>query len=228
MKPSTDFGADGPGGWGGNRASVPSIEIKNITVRFEGKMILEDFSLHVNSGEKVVLTGESGLGKSTVLRSVLGFVIPVEGSIFINGQPLSPETVWRLRTFLAYVPQEPNLGSGPLREWLERPFTYRANSGLRKNLDRIPELFDRFLLSMDLLEKEVSTLSGGEKQRVALVSAILLDRKIFLLDEPTSALDDSNRDRMMDYLRSIPDRAVLAVSHDPALLALADRVVRLS
>jgi ABC-type multidrug transport system ATPase subunit len=208
--------------------SIPAIDIQNITVRFQGKCIWENFSMQVNQREKVVLDGRSGIGKSTLFQCLMGFVAPETGTVLINGQALTPQSIWTLRTQLAYVPQEADLGSGQLCQWIKAPFAFKANCSIRNNLSRLPELFDRFLLSADLLDNDVSRLSGGEKQRVAIISAILLDRKIFLLDEPTSAMDRVAGKAVLDFFRSIPDNTILAVSHDGAVLDLADRVVTVS
>ncbi|MBW1924717.1 MAG: ATP-binding cassette domain-containing protein [Deltaproteobacteria bacterium] len=212
----------------GKTGSAPAIEMKNIVVRFEAKTVLDGFSLRLMPGEKLVLTGESGVGKSTVLKCILGFVIPAEGEIFIQGKRLTHDSVWTLRTLLSYVPQEPELGDGTLHEWFRSPFFFRANTSLRNNLDRLPGFLERFSLSQELLHKEVGALSGGEKQRAALISAILLERKIFLLDEPTSALDSKNGKKVLEFLFANPDVSILAVSHDHAFLDEADRVVELS
>jgi len=208
--------------------SIPAIKIENITIRFKGKTIWENFSMQVNTGEKVVLDGRSGIGKSTIFQCLMGFVAPEKGTLLINGQALTPESIWTLRTQVAYVPQEADLGSGQLNQWIEAPFAFKVNYSIRKNLDRLPELLDRFLLSTDLLDSDVSRLSGGEKQRMAIISAILLERKIFFLDEPTSAMDRVAGKAVLDFFRSIPDTTILAVSHDPAVLDLADRVVIVS
>lgn len=211
-----------------SRKDTPCIEMEDVTVRFDGKTVLEKFSLMVDRGEKVVLTGPSGRGKSTVLRSILGFVVPESGTIRVLGEPLSSGAIWRLRTLIGYVPQEPDLGSGSVRDWLERPFSYRANKELKKNLAKLPEMFHQFLLPLDLLEKDVETLSGGEKQRVTIVSALLLQRPILLLDEPTSALDEASRKRLTEFLSLSSDLTVLMVSHEAELLRAADRKIKLS
>jgi len=211
-----------------SRKDTPCIEMEDVTVRFDGKTVLEKFSLMVDRGEKVVLTGPSGRGKSTVLRSILGFVVPESGTIRVLGEPLSSGAIWRLRTLIGYVPQEPDLGSGSVRDWLERPFSYRANKELKKNLAKLPEMFHQFLLPLDLLEKDVETLSGGEKQRVTIVSTLLLQRPILLLDEPTSALDEASRKRLTEFLSLSSDLTVLMVSHEPELLRAADRKIKLS
>ena len=205
----------------------PALEAIDLAIRYGGQTVLHEFSLAVKAGEKVLLTGPSGCGKSTVLRCFLGFAVPDAGSIHVEGTPLTAETVWRLRHRLAYVAQEPDLGTGTAIGAIERPFHYRANASRRRNMQRLPELLERFGLPEDLLHKDVTALSGGEKQRVALVSAILLDRRIFLLDEITSALDKASKQVVSEYFRSHKDASVLIVAHDPEALAFADRVVEL-
>ena len=214
-----------PSSSSGPGVSEPIIRMRGVSFVFGAKVVLEGFSLDVARGEKVVLTGPSGSGKTTILRALLGFVLPSRGSISINSHEIGPDNIWHLRALMGYVPQEPELENGTVRQWLEKPFSYRANRALRSNLGRIPELFHHFLLPLDLLEKEVRLLSGGEKQRVAMVSALLLDRPILLLDEPTSALDDLSRRRVTESLSSRPDLTALIVSHDPGLHSVAHRVV---
>ncbi len=202
-----------------------ALEAKDLDIRFGEQVVLRDFSLSLGPGEKALLTGPSGCGKSTVLRCFLGFVVPDAGSVRVEGVEISADTVWRLRRHVAYVGQEPDLGTGTAAQALERPFHYRANAGLRRNLDRIPELFEQFHLSRDLLHKDVGALSGGEKQRIALVSALLLDRRIFLLDEVTSALDRAGKQTVADYFRRREDATALIVAHDPEVFSFVQRVV---
>ncbi|HON92448.1 MAG TPA: ABC transporter ATP-binding protein [Sedimentisphaerales bacterium] len=204
-----------------------ALEAKNVEIRFGDQAVLQGFSLSLEPGEKVLLTGPSGCGKSTVLRCFLGFVVPDAGSVSIDGVELTADTVWRLRQHVAYVGQEPDLGTGTAVQAVERPFHYRVNAGLKRNLDRIPELFERFHLGRDLLQKDVSSLSGGEKQRIALVSAILLDRRIFLLDEITSALDKVSKQSVADYFRERDDAAALIVAHDPEVFSFVRRIIEL-
>jgi len=201
-----------------------ALEIRDLTVRFDGRAVLENFSMSLGTGEKALLTGPSGCGKTTVLRCLLGFVAPEAGSVHIQGQQLTEHSVWTLRRHLAYVGQEPDLGTETIAQILERPFHYRANASLRGNLQRVPELFERFGLAQSLLAKEAGDLSGGEKQRVALIAAVLLDRSIFLLDEATSALDKARKAIVLDYFRT-RDVTTLFVAHDSERFSFVDQVV---
>jgi len=190
------------------------LDLENVSISFEKQPVLREFSLTLAAGERVVLRGPSGCGKSTLLRCVLGFATPEAGSIRIFGEELTASSVWPLRQKLAYVPQEPELGDGSARDALERPFHYHANRHLRDRLQEIPDLLDKLSLPSAVLNKDIRSLSGGEKQRLALAGALLLNRSLLLLDEATSALDPENKLRVAAVLAELPDLAVLAVSHD--------------
>jgi ABC-type multidrug transport system ATPase subunit len=203
------------------------IEIDNLFVRIDRQPILSGLNLHLNRGQKITLVGRSGCGKSTLLRCLLGFVAPEAGTIRIFGQELTNHSVWQLRTRMAYVAQEPEMGPGKVRDILEHPFSFKGNRHLRENLVRVPELLERLQLSGSLLDKEISALSGGERQRVALISALLLDREILLLDEASSALDQAAKHAVIDLLRNSEVLTVLSVSHDQEWIGFSDDIVDL-
>jgi len=204
-----------------------AVQLNDLTVRFGPRAVLDRFSLRLTLGEKATLTGRSGSGKTTVLRCILGFVVPDEGDILIGGEELTSRSVWALRTRLAHVAQEPEMGEGTVRSVLERPFAYHANAGLQENLARTPELFSRFLLPAKLLDEDVATLSGGEKQRVAIISALLLERDILLLDEASSALDKTAREAIATHLASLDGLTILSISHDPEGFCFCDQIIEL-
>jgi ABC-type multidrug transport system fused ATPase/permease subunit len=202
-------------------------DFQEVSVRYRERLVLDGFNLRVRSGEKVVLTGDSGSGKSTVLRCLLGFVAPAAGRVFLAGEELTAATVWRLRRRMAFVPQEPDLGSGTVAEILQRPFSFKANVGLELRPEELASLADRFFLDEALLQAEIRSLSGGEKQRVAIISAILLNRPVMLLDEATSALDKEARRAVLEYFAGRDDLTILAVTHDSFFQEFAHRVVEL-
>jgi len=204
-----------------------AIEIEDLQLTARGRLLLDGFSLVLAPGEKCTVTGPSGAGKSTLLRCLLGFAAPAAGRIEVEGTRLNARSVWRLRRYIGWVAQEPELGEGTARAAIERAFAYKANRAIRHNRERINGLAELFLLDAELLDQPVSQLSGGEKQRVALIAALLLERPILLLDEASSALDAESRAAVRDYLTGLPHTTILSVAHDPQNFALGRRVVRL-
>ena len=202
-----------------------AVQLNKLNVVFDRQQVLKNLSLSVSHGEKVTLTGPSGSGKSTVLRSILGLVMPDSGTITILGEPVTRHNIWQKRRHIAYVAQEPDLGTGSVKQVIETPFTFRANAGLRDNLARLPAIMERFNLPQPLLDKQITRLSGGEKQRIALVIAILLNRAIVLLDEASSALDTKNKQAVAEYFKQADNTTVLCVAHDTEWLGFATRVV---
>jgi ABC-type multidrug transport system ATPase subunit len=197
------------------------IEIRGLTLAAEGRTIVSGFSLVVEKGARAAVTGPSGSGKTTVLKAVMGFVEPRGGSISIGGVRLDGRTVWRARREMAYVPQEIDLGGGTARDALVRPFGYRAASSVSWDEGRAREMLEEFGLEGDLLGQELKCLSGGEKRRLALVTALLLERPVLVLDEITSGLDLERKKAIVRYLERRRDITVLAASHDEAFLECA-------
>ncbi|MFP4284471.1 MAG: ATP-binding cassette domain-containing protein [Desulfovermiculus sp.] len=97
-----------------------AFQLDKLSICYDGRWVLKDFSLDVFQGEKIVLTGPSGSGKSTVLRCILGLVVPDSGTVAILGQTITSHNIWEKRHHIAYVAQEPDLGSGSVREVIEQ------------------------------------------------------------------------------------------------------------
>ena len=118
------------------------------------------------------------------------------------------------------------MGRQGVLDCIRRPFAYRANAHLRWNPQTIDEWFDRFNLPRKLLAKQTTDLSGGEKQRVAIITAMLLDRPVLLMDEPTSALDKQNKQTLKDLLADL-QKTVVFISHEDILTDIADVTIQL-
>lgn len=204
-----------------------SINIKELSVSFGKNKIFDNVNAQIKYGQKVLITGSSGCGKSTFLKCLLGFV-PAGGSIYFGEQKLCSTTVWQLRNRIAYVPQEP-LFHGPIvTDVLKEPFSYKANQHLRYNEARVDELLEYFILNRAIKKANTEDLSGGEKQRIAIIAAILLDRQFMLFDEPTSALDPQSREAFYNLMTERSDITALIVSHDQHISSLVDDKINIA
>jgi ABC-type bacteriocin/lantibiotic exporter with double-glycine peptidase domain len=203
-----------------------NIAVDNLSLGYDGHTLFEDVSFEVQSGQKVCIDGPSGCGKSSLLRAMLGFVTPQRGTIAIDNQPVNNKTVWSLRHCIGYVTQEPDLGSQSVLERIRQPFGYKANAHLEFNMDTLEAYLDQFKLPRILLSKQTTDLSGGEKQRIAIIISLLLDRDLLLLDEPTSALDKESKQVLRDLLANL-HKTIVFISHEDVLLDIKDMTLQL-
>ena len=209
------------------------IAFEGVTVRYPGRSrdAVSDVSFAVGRGETVALVGPSGVGKSTLLNVLLGFVEPAEGRVRIGGVDLSEADLANWRSRIAWVPQRPHLYAQSIAEnvRLARPDAddaavrlALAHAGAAGFVDALPDGADT------VLGEDGAGLSAGQRQRLALARAFLADRPVLLLDEPTAALDGATEAEVVEAVRRLAvGRTVLLVVHRPALLGVADRVVRI-
>lgn len=206
------------------------LRVERATLQFGDTPLLTDFDLQVDEGGMVCLTGDSGCGKTSLLRAILGFVPLAAGRIRVDGLLLSATTVDEVRRRIAYVPQELFLSAEWVSEMVRLPFDLKANRGAAFSYERLMEAWERLGLEPHLYHHRVSKISGGQRQRILLSMSALLGKRLLLADEPTSALDGENADRVAKFFRHVCSRgtAVLVVSHDARLAAACDRTVCLS
>ena len=160
----------------------PIIRFDRVSVTADKKMILSDISFALYPGEKAVLCGKSGAGKSSVLRTLLG-LLPINlGTVYFQDLPLTPGTVQGIRSCTAYIGQEPVLGAETVREALLLPFQFKTHRAHRPTEAQLIEVLQRLQLPADILKQESRRISGGEKQRIALARGLLLGKKLYLLD----------------------------------------------
>ncbi len=190
------------------------IELENINLTFDDKIIFKDFCLTVGEKEKVYLSAPSGYGKTCLINMLMGFLKPDGGKIKIEGKELGKSTVHEIRQRICYIGQETSLQNGLIKDILTEIGSYKKNRDCDFGEERIKKLFSQFGLSGQALQKEVYSLSGGERQRLAFIICIMLDRDIWLLDEITSGLDAKRRKYIMDYIVNSSKTAIV-ISHDP-------------
>ncbi len=157
-------------------------------VQVAGVRLLQDLDIRLAPGERLAVTGPSGCGKTTLLRTLAGLIPAADGVLRLVDE--EPETIgWPLyRRRAVYVDQQPALFDRGVEENLARPFGYRCGGGPFPKA-RAERLMQRLLLDPALMKRDAVQLSVGQKQRICLLRALLLDPHILFLDEPTSALD---------------------------------------
>jgi putative ABC transport system ATP-binding protein len=204
----------------------PIIRFDQVSVTIREKTILSNLSFILFPGEKAVLCGKSGSGKSSVLRTLLGLHPLTLGTVYFQENPLTPESVQNIRSCTAYIGQEPMLGAESVREALLLPFQFKTHHEHRPTDRQLIEVLQRLQLPADILNQESKRISGGEKQRIALARGLLLGKKLYLLDEVTSALDAESKQAVFDVF-SDPNLTVLSVAHDPEWLERCGIIVEL-
>lgn len=205
-------------------AAAFPFEFRSVSYGFRDAQVLSDTNLDVRAGEKVALMGPSGSGKSTMLSLPLRFYQPTSGTILVDGATIADQSLFDLRGTVAYVEQEPNLLPGTLKENLLLGVAEPPTDSELIELLRQCGLFD--FASQSGLRREVgaanSGVSGGERQRIAIIRAIVQKAPIIVVDEPTSALDTNTAITVMSLLMDIPATVVYS-THDRQVARLADR-----
>ena len=208
-----------------------SIEVKNINKSFESKKtdklsVLEDINLTINDGELVCLLGPSGCGKTTLLRLIAGLDHPTSGEIVANGEVVKKPSGDRAVIFQQYS----------LFPWLTvlQNVTFGLEMTKKGSKEENVKAAERYLQSVGLIDFKDSyphDLSGGMKQRVAIIRSLLNHSPILLMDEPFSALDMQNRHKLQEQLIGVWKRfenTIVFVTHDvDEAVYLADKIVKI-
>jgi len=209
-------------------------EIQFRDVRFHysaGSDVFRNLNLHIKAGETLAVTGNNGIGKSTLLHLLMRFADPTEGSIEIDGVDIRNVTLSSLRQQIGLVAQHVLLADGSIEENIrygnpdaQRPAIEAAARAAHAHgfISELPEGYQT------KIGEQGVRLSGGQRQRIALARALLSDPAILLLDEATAMFDAEGEQHFIQECRELlHTRTVILITHRPASLQLADRVVEL-
>lgn len=189
----------------------------NISIRFGDECVLDHFSCHVEKGSFACITGMSGCGKTSLLKSFLGLAPLSEGSIRVGDHVLDEHTCGAIRRCVAYLPQDLALPYDTVGETVRQVLRMGGMRYMPQSATLLRDNLMKLGLDEELLDKRMVEMSGGQRQRLMLAVLSLLDREVWLLDEPTAALDKMSRDYVIDFLQEQQrkGKTIVAVSHDP-------------
>jgi len=203
----------------------------NMAVVINGKPIIAGLNFNIHKGDFAVITGDSGVGKTSLLKTLLGLQATHPGTLFFGGVDITELAIGDITAHCAVVMQQPVVFTGTLRDNL----SYGCSTPVSD--EKLMEII--LFLQLDELMHNSSgnqmlasritpelPLSGGEKQRIAIGRALARQKEILVLDEPTSALDLTIAMKILRRLKQ-QGMTVIMVTHQPAFCAIADTVIRL-
>lgn len=204
---------------------MQAIRAENLSFSYGRDRILEDASFSLPKGAFAVITGPSGIGKSTLLKLLLGVFRPENGELYLDASGINTPLDRSTRKLFSYVPQGNLLLSGSLRENLTIVKPEASEEEIRQALwvSAMEEFLEQLPQGLDtVLGESGAGLSEGQAQRLAIARAILGGAPILLLDECTSALDEKTEKKVLQRIRALPNRTTIAVTHRAAAVELCD------
>jgi len=218
------------------RMSAPvrrgGIEFRHVDFQYpgQGQQTLSDINFAIAPGERVAVIGRIGSGKSTLGKLAAGFFEPERGSIQVGGTDTRALDIADLRASVAYVPQEPELFSGTIREniLMGRPYATAEELDVAVRISGVDAFISGHPLGLNMpVGERGKGLSGGQRQAVALARMLLRDPEVLFLDEPSSSMDSATEERLVKQLSTWagPNRTIIVCTHRGLFLNLVSRLI---
>lgn len=201
-------------------------QLQSVGLSDKDKSILTDISFTVAEGERLTLVGPSGSGKSSILKLLAGLTSATSGTIFFQGRDIAELDMPTYRREVSYCFQQPVLFGQTVQDNLQFPFTIRQ---LAFDQTKALKALESVHLAPKFLSKKITELSGGEKQRVALIRNLLFEPKVLLLDEISAGLDAETKaivnKLLADYQAA--GNTLIEVTHDQSEIDAAQKILRI-
>lgn len=213
-----------------NLNSIQQIEFKNVSFKYDQTNVINNLNLNIKAGEKVAIVGESGAGKSTIFKLLLGFYNEYDGEILVNNQNLQNYNISNLRDNIALIPQENSIVYSNLEQFLKLGQKELNNVQTNNVLTEL-NLAEKFNLTNNSIDQVDfgmggKNLSTGEKQRILVAKAILAKKEMILMDESTSAVDANLENQIFTMIdKYYANKIVLSIAHRLSTVKYVDRVI---
>ena len=200
------------------------LTFENVTIKYDEVVVLKDFSATISKGENTVFSGVSGSGKSSLLNSCLGFIPISDGEIFVLNDKVTAENIHKIRREIAWLPQELFFDVRSCRDMVLLSFQFEVNKKYTPSEKDLTQMLEDLLLPENILNKKISEISGGQKQRLLLASLLLMPKPLLFLDEPTSALDELATESVLKIIKK-QEKTVISASHDSFWNANMNKII---
>ena len=213
------------------RARVPAIEFRGVSYTYPGREepALHHIDLTISQGEHIAIVGASGAGKSTLASLLLDFITPTRGDVLLAGRPPTGEALPGGAPHISWVPQDPhlfhasiaaNIRLGRPEASIDEVIRAARLAHLEEFVQTLPDGYET------IIGEGGARLSSGERQRLALARALLVEAPVIVLDEPSSSLDPENEALLEESLRSLSEgRTVVVIAHRLNTVQRADRII---
>jgi len=207
------------------------IVFKNVSFSYQDQnfKVLKDVNFTIKQGEKVGIIGKIGSGKSTIAKLLMNLYEPTEGSILVDNTELRQIDPVDLRRSIGYVPQEPFLFMGTIKDNITIGDQFATDEEILRasKISGVHEFLGKHQAGYDLQVGERGDgLSGGERQSITLARAILTNPNIMIMDEPTNSMDGQTEEMFKRRIKDIvKDKTLILVTHRPSVLSLVDRLI---
>lgn len=202
------------------------LELENIAYQANQKQILQNISFEVEEKAFLTLIGPSGAGKSTILKLIANLINPNHGKILFNGKDIMKIDPLIYRRNVSYCFQQPSLFGEKVSDNSSFPYEIR---NIKVDQERVYQLLRDVNLGAEYLDKDINSLSGGEKQRIALIRNLLFLPEVLLLDEVTTGLDQASKEIVHHLIEQVhrKDVTIIQVTHDQSEIESAQHIVRI-
>ena len=204
------------------------IDLKKLTFSYEGKTVLNDFSIQIKKGQRLLIFGKSGKGKSTLIDVISGFHDKINGEFTVDGKTIENFKNWRNK--IGYLSQSFFILDDTIKNNIilnDKFDQYKFDHIV--NICELQGVIDMRINGIyDIIGERGSMLSGGEKQRIGLARALYSEPEILILDEPTSSLDDETANSFIDSILELDKKlTIIMVTHDKTFSHKFDKIIRL-